>query len=186
MAKLKDLYQAQCSSETFSKEQLESLTQDDIKDLNQLMETEGLYMKRDWGGQGSLMVTGLKDGVNQVIQMINAAVHGNLRREVRIKEEEDLYNRVAWCILGSNGNWERLPKTANHNLEKNDIAGGIMDAQGTKWSVDPQRTKAQRQVTGQTAELKRLQNLPGQRTDFKHKQKFCDKDILHLNKLNHF
>ncbi|GLD53861.1 poly [ADP-ribose] [Lates japonicus] len=160
MAKLKDLYQAQCSSETFSKEQLEGLTQDDIKDLNQLMETEGLYMKRDWAGQGSLMVTGLKDGVNQVMQMINVAVHGSLRREVRAREEEDLYNRVAWCILGPNGNWERLPKTANHNLEKNDIAGGIMDAQGIQWSVDPQRTKAQRQVTGQTAELKRLQNLP--------------------------
>ncbi|XP_035531363.1 protein mono-ADP-ribosyltransferase PARP14-like [Morone saxatilis] len=159
-SKLKDLYQAQCSTQTFKKEELENLTQDDIKILEQLVETHGLYMQKDQSGQGCLTVSGLKDGVNQVMQMINAHLHGCLRREVRLRDEEDLYSRVAWCILGHNGNWERLPKTANHNLENKDIAGGIVDAQSIQWSVDLQRLYATRRVTGQTAKLKRLVNLP--------------------------
>ncbi|XP_044039273.1 protein mono-ADP-ribosyltransferase PARP14-like [Siniperca chuatsi] len=158
--KLKNLYQAQCSTQTFKKEEMACLTQDDVEDLKQLVETEGLYMQKDQSGQGSLTVSGLKDGVNQVRQMINVSLHGSLRREVRVREEEDLYTRVAWCILGPNGNWERLPKTSNHNLENNDIAGGIADALGILWSVDPQRLEATREVTGQTAMLKRLVNLP--------------------------
>lgn len=162
-AKLKNLYQAQCSTQTFTKEELACLTQDDMDDLKQLVETEGLYMQKNQSGQGSLTVSGLKDGVNQVMQMINACLHGSLRREVRVREEEDLYTRVAWCILGHNGNWERLPKTANHNLENNDIAGGIMDAQDIQWSVDLQRMEATIQVTGKTAKLKRLVNLPGEK-----------------------
>merc|ERR1712035_66220 len=96
----------------------------------------------DQSRQGGLTVSGLKDGVNQVMQLINACLHGSLRGEVRVREEEDLYTRVAWCILGHNGNWERLPKTANHSLENKDIAGGIVDAQGISWSVDLQRLEA--------------------------------------------
>uniref|UniRef100_A0A7N6AX46 Poly [ADP-ribose] polymerase n=1 Tax=Anabas testudineus TaxID=64144 RepID=A0A7N6AX46_ANATE len=92
-------------------------------------------------------------------------MQGSLIRVVRDREEDDLYTRVAWCILGQNGNWERLPKAANYNLENNDVAGGIVDAQGTSWTVDLQRTEAKRQ-TGQTANLKRLHNQPGKRTDF--------------------
>ncbi len=164
MTKLKNLYQAQCSTHTIKKEELECLTQDDMKDLKQLVETQGLYMQKDQCGPGSLTVSGLKDGVNQVMQMINASLRGFLRREMRVREEEDLYTRVAWCILGPNGNWERLPKTANHILENKNILGGIVDAQGTLWSVDLQRMEATRPVTGQTAKLKRLVNLPGEKT----------------------
>ncbi|KAM9335916.1 protein mono-ADP-ribosyltransferase PARP14-like [Symphorus nematophorus] len=160
MTKLKNLYQAQCSTKTFKKEELASLTQDDIKDLELLVEIHGLYMQMGQSGQNSLTVSGLKDGVNQVTQLINASMHGSLRRQVRVREEEDLYTRVAWCILGQTGNWERLPKTANHNLENNDIAGGIVDAQGISWSVDLQRLEATRQITGQKMMLKRLVNLP--------------------------
>lgn len=157
--KLKNLYQSQCSTQSFKKEELACLTQEDMEHLKQLVETEFLYMQEDQSSQGSLTVSGLKDGVNKVVQMINASVHGSLRREVRVREEEELYTRVAWCILGPNGTWERLPKTANHSLEKNDVAGGIVDAQGIQWSVNAQKLKATSRVTGLKANLKRLVNL---------------------------
>ncbi|XP_030287686.1 protein mono-ADP-ribosyltransferase PARP14-like [Sparus aurata] len=160
MTKLKDTYQAQCSTQTFRKEDLVGLTQDDLEDLRQLVESHGLYIQRDQSGQGSLTVSGLKDGVNQVTKKINDSMQENLRREVRAREEEELFSRVVWCILGNNGNWERLPKTANYKLENNDIAGGVVDAQGTEWSVDAQRSGASRPISGQTTKLKRLGNLP--------------------------
>ncbi|KAI4808483.1 hypothetical protein KUCAC02_000540 [Chaenocephalus aceratus] len=156
MTKLTDLYQAQCSSQSFRKEELKDLTQDDVKDLKQLVETEGLYVELS---QGTLKVSGLKNGVIKVMQIINASLRGNLRREVRDREEEDLYAHVAWCILGHRGNWERLPKTANHSLENNDVGGRIVDAQGDKWTADLPRMEATRYLGGQTAKLKRLEHL---------------------------
>uniref|UniRef100_A0A7N6FI70 Poly [ADP-ribose] polymerase n=1 Tax=Anabas testudineus TaxID=64144 RepID=A0A7N6FI70_ANATE len=154
--KLKDVYQAQCSTHSFTKEQLTGLTQDDLKGLEKTVEAEGLCMQRDQFG--SLTVSGLKHGVNQVKQMVQTTAA--FRGEMRAKEEEDLYTRVTWCILGHSGKWERLPKTANYNLEKSDVTGGIVDAQGISWSVDLQRMEAKRHRTGQTAQLKRLENLP--------------------------
>ncbi|KAG8006072.1 Poly [ADP-ribose] polymerase 14 [Nibea albiflora] len=159
MTKMKELYQTQCSTQTFKKEELAGLTADDMEDLKELVETQGLCMQRDQSGQGSLTVSGLKDGVNQVMQMINVFLQGSLRRERRVRKEEDLYTRVAWCIL-AHDNWQRLPKTANHNLENKDVANGIVDAQGTKWSVNLQRFEATRMMGFVTAKLKRLVNLP--------------------------
>ena len=163
MKKLKDLYQDQCSTQTFKKEELEGLTQDYLRDLEQLVEAEGLYVQKDQSG--ALTVSGLKDGVNKVMQKINASVRGNLKREVRVREEEDLYGRVAWCILGQSGNWERLPKTANHKLENKDVPDEMVDAQSIKWFVDLQRMEARRRLTGQTSKLKRLEHLPGEKMD---------------------
>nr|XP_019950902.1 PREDICTED: poly [ADP-ribose] polymerase 14-like [Paralichthys olivaceus] len=154
MTELKQLYQSQCFTHTFTAEEVGSLSADNIMCLEKLVEMEGLLIQSD---QGSMTVSGLKDGVNHVMQLINVSLHDNLRRQVRVREEEDLHTRVAWCILGSNGYWERLPKTANHNLEHNNIAGGIMDAQNNRWTVDLQRMEA----TGpQIRKLKRLENLP--------------------------
>lgn len=179
MTKLKNLYQGQCSTQTFKKEELEGLTQDDLRDLKQLVETEGLYMQKDQSG--ALTVSGLKDGVNKVMQMINASLHGNLRREVRVREEEDLYGRVAWCILGQSGNWERLPKTANHNLENKDVAAGVADAQSIQWFVDLQRMEATRR-TGQKTKLKRLEHLPGEKVV--QDEELCYKKSLFETKSN--
>ncbi|XP_059211394.1 protein mono-ADP-ribosyltransferase PARP15 [Centropristis striata] len=160
MTKLKELYQAQCSTKTFKTEDLAGLTQDDVTSLKQLVEAEGLYVQKDPTSQGSLTVSGLRDGVNKVTLMINTCLQDCLRREVRAREEEELYSRVSWCILTHSGYWERLPKTANHNLEKEEVAGGITDAENIQWSVDLQRMEATRQPTRQTAQLKRLQHLP--------------------------
>ncbi|XP_041840896.1 protein mono-ADP-ribosyltransferase PARP14-like [Melanotaenia boesemani] len=158
MQKLETQYNKQCSTHTFEKEELEGLTQDDFRDLNELVEIEGLYMQKH--PSGSLTVNGLKDGVKQVIVMIKECMHDNLRREVRVREEEDLFTRVMWCILGHNGNWERLPKMANYNLEKQDIAAGIVDTQGVSWQVDLQAMKATTRPTRQKTRLKRLENQP--------------------------
>jgi len=166
MEKLRNLYKTQCSTQTLRKEELKGLTQGDMSDLEQMVESEGLYMQKDQSG--NLTVTGLKDGVSRVIMKINASLHGTLRREVRAREEEDLYNRVVWCILGNDDNWERLPKKANYNLEKKDLAGGIVDAQGVCWHVDLQTMQATRRISGQSTQLKRLENLSGETIGLKN------------------
>ncbi|XP_005755531.1 uncharacterized protein LOC102204002, partial [Pundamilia nyererei] len=158
MEKLKHQYQTQCSSNTFSKEELELLNQDDMMELKELVESEGLFMQTDQSG--ALTVSGLKDGVTRVLQKMNQCQYMNLAREVRVREEEDVYNKVVWCILANHGNWERLPKSANHQLEKNELTEGITDAQGLIWEVDVQAMVATRPLSRQTTKLKRLENLP--------------------------
>ncbi|XP_026018064.1 poly [ADP-ribose] polymerase 14-like isoform X3 [Astatotilapia calliptera] len=159
MEKLKHQYQTQCSSNTFSKEELEPLDQDDMMELKELVESEGLFMQTDQAG--TLTVSGLKDGVTRVMQKMNQCQLMALAREVRVREEEDLYLRVVWCILAHNGNWERLPRTANHQLESDELTEGITDAQGLTWEVNLQRMVATQSLR-QTTKLKRLENL----TDF--------------------
>ena len=158
--KLKQLYLDQCLTHTFTAEEVGSLSEDDIMCLQQLVYIEGLQIQ---SGQGNITVSGLKDGVNNVMQMIKECLYSYLRRQVTVREEEDLHSRVAWCILGGSGNWERLPKTANHRLEHNNLAGGIMDEQGNQWTVDLQRMEATRQGTGEKRKIKRLENRPGER-----------------------
>lgn len=159
MTKMKNLYQDHCSSKTFTKEDLADLTQDDMKDFRKLAEAEGLYLQED---QASLTVSGLKAGVNQVVQKFQTIP---LRREMRAKEEEALYRDVAWCMLGHNGEWERFPKAANYDLEKLNFSKGKVDAQGITWEVNLQTMVAKRPLTGQNVKLKRLVNLPGEKNN---------------------
>lgn len=161
MTMLKSLYQAQCSIHTFKEKELAGMTPEDMEDVKHLMVTQGLFMKKN--ESDSLTVNGLKDGIKQVTQMITASLQGSLKNELRLREEEDLYSRVAWCILGQSGNWERLPKRANYNLENNETSERIVDAQGIMWSVDLHRMEATLQATAQTTMLKRLVNLPGKK-----------------------
>ncbi|XP_043953298.1 protein mono-ADP-ribosyltransferase PARP14 [Gambusia affinis] len=153
--KLKNLYKHQCTEHTFPKEQLGSLNADDMSDLEELVRMEGLYMKKDHSG--NLIVTGMKDGVNRAIVKFNSDLHGTLTRQVRGREEDDLFVRVMWCILGKNGNWERVPKMANYNLETRDVGRGIVDAYGALWQVDLQNLTAS--AAGHKTNLKRLENL---------------------------
>ncbi|KAL4007007.1 complexin-3/4 [Sarotherodon galilaeus] len=158
MGKLKHQYQTQCSSNTFSKEELEPLSQDDMTELKELVESEGLFMQTDQSG--TLTVSGLKDGVTRVMQKMSRCQYMSLANEVRVREEEDLYLRVVWCILAHNGNWERLPRAANHQLENNELTKGIKDAQGLIWEVNLLTMVATRSLNRQTTKLKRLENLP--------------------------
>lgn len=164
--KLKGLYENQCATQILTKEQLDGLTEDDKEQLLQLVENKGLHIQTDQSSLNSLNVSGLKDGVNEMIRIIDRAQFGILRQQMRLKEEEDFYTRVAWCILGPNGNWERLPKTANRYLENKDLGRGIVDAQSIQWIVDLQKMVATRQGSTQVAQLKRLQNLSGEMKRF--------------------
>ncbi|XP_039900940.1 protein mono-ADP-ribosyltransferase PARP14-like isoform X2 [Simochromis diagramma] len=157
MEKLKHQYHTQCSSKTFLKEELEPLDQDGMMELKELVESEGLFMQTDQSG--SLTVSGLKDGVTRVMQKMNQCQLMGLANEVRVREEEELYLRVVWCILAHNGNWERLPRTANHQLENNELTEGIKDAQGLTWEVNLQTMMATQQLSRQAMKLKRLENL---------------------------
>ncbi|XP_029943877.1 protein mono-ADP-ribosyltransferase PARP14-like isoform X2 [Salarias fasciatus] len=152
MNKVKDLYQAHCSTKTFPKKDLEYLTEADVTALQELLKTEALHVQED--DQGGLTVSGLKVGVNKVVQMLETTIP--LRREMKLKEEENLYALVTWCILDLYGQWEELPKAARHALERGDVAKGIVDKQGHQWSMDLQRMEATR--NGRTTMLKRLEN----------------------------
>uniref|UniRef100_A0A3B3CC42 Poly [ADP-ribose] polymerase n=2 Tax=Oryzias melastigma TaxID=30732 RepID=A0A3B3CC42_ORYME len=129
-----------------------------MKDLRTLAQQQKLHIQENPPGQGGLIVSGLKSGVNQVVQMVNTAVP--LRRELRVKEEDNLYLSVAWCILVPNESWVRLPKADNYKLERGNTANGIVDAKGTKWNVNLEKTEARSQTSDQVAKLKRLENLP--------------------------
>ncbi|KAM3591097.1 uncharacterized protein V6R79_022320 [Siganus canaliculatus] len=156
---LKDLFEAQCSTQTFSREEMAELAVEDLEDLMNFVNIYGLFIQKDHPSQGCLTVSGLKDAVSQVRQMTTACLQRSLRRQVSIRSQEDLYNRVVWCIMGTNGNWERLPKKANYDLENTDITYGIEDAQGVSWRVDLQRSEATCPASGRKATLKRLENL---------------------------
>lgn len=157
--KLTNLYKAHCSTQTLTQEDLADLTKPEVKNLKKLIEKQGLYVQKNPTSQGGLMVSGLKDGINQMLQTFHTIT---VNREQRIRDEEDLYPRVAWCILDRCGEWKRLPKTANHNLETGNIMEGIVDTEGISWSADLQRMQATRHRPGQKAKLKRLKNRSGE------------------------
>ncbi|XP_032439355.1 protein mono-ADP-ribosyltransferase PARP14-like [Xiphophorus hellerii] len=157
LTKIKNLYQDHSATKTFTNQDLADLTEEDMKKLMNLVKTQDLYVQEDPLSQGGLTVSGLKAGVNQVDQMLQTLIP--LKKEMRAKEEENLYPRIAWCILGQSGTWERLPKTGNYNLEKRNATKSIVDAHRVTWSVNLLKMEARRDLTGQTAKLKRLENL---------------------------
>uniref|UniRef100_A0A1A8B2Y3 Poly [ADP-ribose] polymerase n=1 Tax=Nothobranchius furzeri TaxID=105023 RepID=A0A1A8B2Y3_NOTFU len=149
MERFSELYDTQCSNHNFNKEDLMDLTTEDVLGLQQLVESEGLCVQLD--PSGNLTVSGLKDGVSKMVMLMHDIF-------MRTKEENNLYTRVAWCIMGQNGNWERLPKTSNYKLEKQDIKGGIQDARGVLWQVDLKERKGTSHALGQSI-LKRVEHL---------------------------
>lgn len=74
-----------------------------------------------------------------------------------------VFSDISWCILGSRGVWERLPKEANHQLESRNVGGGILDAQAQKWTVNLTKMEATAVGSRTRAKIKRLENLPGAR-----------------------
>lgn len=163
MTKLTEFYEAQCSTLTFKMEELANLSSDDLKEIKQLVESQYLCITEKQDSQGTVvMVTGLKDGVSKLECLVNTSMNRELKRELRVREEDDLYARVTWCILPHNGNWQRVPKTANCKLEKKEVSQGIVDAQGRTWNVNLQCMEAILRISGQRAKLKRLVNLSGE------------------------
>ncbi|RXN19007.1 poly [ADP-ribose] polymerase 14-like protein [Labeo rohita] len=77
----------------------------------------------------------------------------------REKDEDLLFAKVTWCVLGLHGVWQKVPKDLNYKLEKKDVKDGFVDAQGVKWTVDLQKMEATSCDSGQVTALKRLENL---------------------------
>ncbi|KAM8882173.1 protein mono-ADP-ribosyltransferase PARP14-like isoform 2-T2 [Synchiropus picturatus] len=151
--KLKSLHDTQFSRQEFKKSEFEFLTMEEAEELKEIAKSSGLHFELGSTGH-DVVVSGLKDSVGKVMQLLNVS----LRRKVTVKEEADLFNTVAWCIQENDGNWQRLPKTANHKLENKDIQDLMEDAQGNKWMMDLSKMEARGQFL--TAKLKRLENLP--------------------------
>ncbi|KAJ0055802.1 hypothetical protein NL108_011421, partial [Boleophthalmus pectinirostris] len=156
-AAMKEGYQAQNSSQTFKKQELDALTPADFATLKEKVESFGLNVQLS---EGDWIVTGLTVKVNQVIDLVKSFMYGTLTREIRTREEEELYRKVAWCIQGSNGEWERLPKAANYELENKETDAGVADAHGLEWDVDFTNMELIRKSSTEKAALKRLENLP--------------------------
>ncbi|XP_033839904.2 protein mono-ADP-ribosyltransferase PARP14-like [Periophthalmus magnuspinnatus] len=157
MTTMKEVYQAQSSSQTFKKQELEALMPADFATLKEVVESLGLKVQTS---EGDWIVTGLTVKVNQVINLVQSFMYGTLTREKRTREEEELYRKVAWCIQGSNGEWERLPKAANYELENQNTEGGVKDAHGLEWDVDLTNMELTKKFSNEKAALKRLENLP--------------------------
>ncbi|XP_034020662.1 protein mono-ADP-ribosyltransferase PARP14-like isoform X2 [Thalassophryne amazonica] len=158
MMQTKQLYQNQLSTATLRNDDFTGLTEDDINELTEMIEDTGLHVDELQSSEGEWTVSGLKDDIIKVRQMIHNKVQATLKKGMKKKEEDTLYNRVAWCMMGRGNSWERLPKVANHSLENNDVSRGIVDGQGILWTVDLEKMVVQ--TTGKTRKLKRLESLP--------------------------
>ncbi|XP_062305648.1 protein mono-ADP-ribosyltransferase PARP14-like [Osmerus eperlanus] len=165
-AEIMRLYQDQCSQHSFKREELDGLTQAEIDEISREVASLNLTMELHGGGQGQgqstqggFTLSGPKDGVNKVVQQVQGYVHSGLRRKMRENEQEKEYSRVTWCMMGTMGTWERFPKEANLQLEKQEVQGGVVDGLGGNWVVDLMKMEATAQSSGRVTKLKRLENI---------------------------
>ncbi|XP_077083641.1 protein mono-ADP-ribosyltransferase PARP14-like [Siphateles boraxobius] len=147
-------YENQCSTHSFHREEIEHLTQDEMDQLRSTVDS--LHLQLEQSSSGGWEVKGLKDGVKEVVKLIQDA----LRRQVREKDQASIFSQVTWCILGRRGVWQKVPVEMNYKLETEDVNDGITDAQGVKWTVDLRKLEATACDSGQVTYLKRLENLP--------------------------
>ncbi|XP_051555002.1 protein mono-ADP-ribosyltransferase PARP14-like isoform X2 [Myxocyprinus asiaticus] len=151
---LKRAYDNQCSTHSFSSEDFGCLTDDEVDQL--CSKLNSLHLQMQQSNADNWVVSGLKDGVNEVVRLIQSA----LRRQVRERDQENLFTKVTWCILGKHGVWQKVAKEMNLKLERQDVKEGIVDAQGVKWTVNLRNMVATACGTGQVTKLKRLENPP--------------------------
>ncbi|XP_049338892.1 protein mono-ADP-ribosyltransferase PARP14-like [Astyanax mexicanus] len=151
---LQQAYDKECSTQSFTTEELKHLGQEEIDLISNNADFLGVEI--DQQSPDRLTVRGLNNGVIQ----FNRLVQGALVRQVQEREQDLVFTRVNWCILGTWGVWERLPKEANHQLENKNISRGVLEAQGQKWKVNLIRMEATSMDTpGLVCKLKRLENL---------------------------
>ncbi|XP_067101431.1 protein mono-ADP-ribosyltransferase PARP15-like [Osmerus mordax] len=62
-------------------------------------------------------------------------------------------------MMGPRGDWERVPKEANLQLERHEVQGGVVDGLGGNWVVDLRKMEATAQDAGRVTNLKRLENI---------------------------
>ncbi|KAI4888864.1 hypothetical protein NFI96_032283, partial [Prochilodus magdalenae] len=151
---LRRTYERECASQSYSAEVVRHLGQDELDQIKNNVDSLGISITQQWPNE--FVVKGLSNGVNE----INRVMQGALVRQMTERDQDALFARVSWCILGSHGDWERLPKKANHQLENKNVTDGVMDAQGRMWKVNLIRMEATAIGAPSTvAKLKRLENL---------------------------
>ncbi|KAI4886311.1 hypothetical protein NFI96_016730 [Prochilodus magdalenae] len=151
---LRHAYERECTSQSYSAEVVRHLGQDELDRIKDNADSLGISITQQWPNE--FVVKGLSNGVNE----INRVMQGALVRQMTERDQDALFARVSWCILGSHGDWERLPKKANHQLENKNVTDGVMDAQGRMWKVNLIRMEATAIGAPSTvAKLKRLENL---------------------------
>ncbi|XP_076829248.1 uncharacterized protein LOC143475314 isoform X2 [Brachyhypopomus gauderio] len=150
---LHQAYEGQCSSHSFSTDELKHLTAADVDHITNCAPSLGIETRQC--NPDTLEVSGLTKGVNEMIRLIQGA----LVRQVKEKEKDSVFSSVNWCILGSRGDWERLPREAHHQLESQSVGGGVMDARGQRWTVSLTKMEATMVQSRQVTKLKRLVNL---------------------------
>ncbi|KAL7875713.1 hypothetical protein AOLI_G00106760 [Acnodon oligacanthus] len=151
---LRRAYERACSSQSFSADELRYLAPDEFDRISSNVESLGILITQS--SPNALEVCGLTNGVTEIARMMQGA----LLRQVTERDQDMLFARCSWCILGSRGDWERLPKKAHHQLENNNFLGGVKDAQGRMWAVNLTRMEATAiAVPWTVAKLKRLENL---------------------------
>ncbi|RXN09996.1 poly [ADP-ribose] polymerase 14-like protein [Labeo rohita] len=151
---LKRAYDNQCTTQTFTPDEMNCLTPDEMDQL--LFKVDSLHLKVEMNSSEEWVVKGLKDGVNEVLKLTKDAA----LRQSREKAQDLLYSQVTWCILGLHGVWQKVPKDINFKLEKKDVKDGFVDTKGVQWTVDLQNMEATSCDSGQVTALKRLENLP--------------------------
>ncbi|RXN18966.1 poly [ADP-ribose] polymerase 14-like protein [Labeo rohita] len=149
---LQKAYEDQCSTHTVFPDEIERLTQFELNQL--LSKVNSLHLEIKKSSSDGWVVKGLKDGVNQVVRLIQDA----LRRQVREKDQAFLFSQVTWCILGPRGVWQKVPQDMNYKLEKGEVQDGIVDAQGVQWIVNLRNMEATSRNSRKVTTLKRLEN----------------------------
>lgn len=80
-------------------------------------------------------------------------------RWMRVSQQNEMYARVTWCMMGPGGDWERFPKEANLQLEMGEVQAGVADWMSRQWRVDLTKMEVTDQGSGRVAKLKRLENI---------------------------
>lgn len=153
---LQHAYENQCSSQSFCSEDIDCLSDGEKEQL--CSKVKSLHLQIQNTSSKEWVVLGQKDGVNEVVSLVQSG----LRKQVIKRDQESLFTKVTWCILGPRGFWEKVSKEMNHRLEKRDVKDGIVDAHSLKWTVDLRKMVATACGTGKKTSLKRLEN----RSDF--------------------
>ncbi|XP_028822095.1 protein mono-ADP-ribosyltransferase PARP14-like [Denticeps clupeoides] len=134
---LHQAYTTQCTTYTMTQEAMSKLHEPEVTQLSSRMQDLGIRIEEP-SQNGDMVVSGLRNGVNEVIQLVQVA----LARAVREFEQRDLYGNEA-----------------NQTLEQGRSSSEVMDGQGRRWNVDLKKMTASAVGSVRPYKLKRLENL---------------------------
>lgn len=112
-------------------------------------------------GEDIYVFRGLKEDVLSVTELVNAAVHKVLRKDIQDKEEAMLALNVQWSIKDISGTWHELSLRDNYLLEHahmmKEAFVDVMGPDGNKVKVNLKAQEGTNWQTGLTYKVKRLE-----------------------------